>query len=56
MAMLILLKKSKDYSGLNVHGMGSTFRDQSEVSSYPRELAEAAYQRGDPPVRDATLK
>jgi len=60
MAMLTLLKKSKDYSGLTVHGFRSTFRDwAAEVSSYARELAEsalahvlgnqteAAYQRGD---------
>ena len=60
MAMLTLLKKSKDYSDLTVHGFRSTFRDwAAEVSCYPRELAEsalahvlgnqteAAYQRGD---------
>ena len=60
MAMLTLLKKSKDYSNLTVHGFRSTFRDwAAEVSNYPRELAEAslahvlgnqteaAYQRGD---------
>jgi hypothetical protein len=35
-----------------VHGMRSTFRDWSaDVSSYPRELAEAVT-----PVRDDTLK
>ncbi len=60
MAMLTLLKKSMNRPDLTVHGFRSTFRDwATEVSSFPRELAEsalahvltdkteAAYQRGD---------
>lgn len=42
MAMLQLLRKA-GYSELTVHGFRSTFRDWcAEMTSYPRELAEAA--------------
>lgn len=60
MAMLTLLQKRMGRSDLTVHGFRSTFRDwAAEVSTYPREVAEAAlahvltnkaeaaYQRGD---------
>jgi integrase len=58
--MLFCLKKHMYRSDITVHGFRSTFRDwAAEVSSYPREVAEAAlahvitdkteaaYQRGD---------
>ena len=59
-AMLFCLKKHMNRADITVHGFRSTFRDwAAEVSSYPREVAEAAlahvitdkteaaYQRGD---------
>jgi len=59
-AMLYCLNKDMNRSDITVHGFRSTFRDwAAEVSSYPREVAEAAlahvitdkteaaYQRGD---------
>jgi integrase len=59
-AMLLCLKNQLGFGNITVHGFRSTFRDwAAEVSTYPREVAEAAlahvvsdkteaaYQRGD---------